>query len=148
MSAQKKGKFFTKTSSFQGKTVKLFSIDGVIWSTRSWELEKIQERHEAERVKLDPADTAVAEGDESAEKKEVVEETAIDAVIEDDVVEVKVKASKSVKPASLAEKQAAKKSQKHAPKVVAKVGDARAKRVSSSKNTKRHSATPKRRRAA
>ncbi len=74
MSKAKKSKYLTKKTSFQGKELMLYSIDGNIWSSRPWELEKIVERHEMERIKLDPT-AAVAEvegkGDAPLVEKEV-----------------------------------------------------------------------------
>ncbi len=45
-----KPKYLSKTVPFGGKELKLFSIDGLTWSTRKDELLVIKERHDAEKV--------------------------------------------------------------------------------------------------
>ena len=42
--------YLTKTIRYAGKEVSLYSIDGLVWSTRKEELEQILERHQNERA--------------------------------------------------------------------------------------------------
>ena len=85
MNAKKKGKFLIKSTQFNGKEMKLYSLDGIIWSTRQWELPKIQERHEAQRITLDPNLVKEEEGVEKVaeELKDELDEIA-DIVVVDD----------------------------------------------------------------
>lgn len=94
MSKAKKSKYLTKKTSFQGKEMTLYSIDGNIWSSRPWELEKIVERHEAERIKLDP--TAVAEA--AAEGEEAV--APLEAGADEEESDAPKKGAKGSKPAA------------------------------------------------
>lgn len=50
--ASKKIRYHSKKVRFGSKEFTMWSIDGVTWSTRKDELTQIQERHEAERLKL------------------------------------------------------------------------------------------------
>ena len=43
-------KFLSKSVSFGTKTLKLFSLDGLTWSTRKDELQAIKDRHDMEKV--------------------------------------------------------------------------------------------------
>lgn len=50
MADPKKIKYLTKTVSFGGKPLTLFSLDGLTWSSRKDELVEIVERHESEKL--------------------------------------------------------------------------------------------------
>jgi len=65
----KKGQFMTKTTSFGGKKVVLYSIDGLIWSTRKEELAIIKHRLDTQKVTLDLSPKE-EEGKESEETKQ------------------------------------------------------------------------------
>lgn len=64
----KKGQFMTKTTSFGGKKVVMYSIDGLIWSTRKDELAGIKTRLDNQKVTLDL--TAKEDGEKSPETEQ------------------------------------------------------------------------------
>ncbi len=97
MATKLKQKLLKKSTVFNGKKITLFSLDGVVWSSRDWEPEKIKERQETEKIKLE----AVAGGGEAAEEG-AAEKSESNQEIEadDDVIypigeESKTKAGKS-----------------------------------------------------
>lgn len=71
----KKSQFMTKTTSFGGKKVVMFSIDGLVWSTRKEELAGIKNRLDNQKVTLDLTPKE-EEGKSSEEEK--TEEKDID----------------------------------------------------------------------
>lgn len=75
MATEKTSKYMTKTTSFGGSSLTLYSIDGVTWSTRKDELDKIKERQEKERVLLDPNKAE----DENLAEAELDKEIDLDA---------------------------------------------------------------------
>jgi hypothetical protein len=82
----KKGQFMTKTTSFGGKKVVLYSIDGLIWSTRKEELAIIKHRLDTQKVTLDLAPKE-EEGKDSTESKQ--EETQQEDELELAPIEIK-----------------------------------------------------------
>jgi hypothetical protein len=73
----KKPKYYEKTVSFGGQSLKLYSLDGVTWSSKKEELHQIQERHEKQRLALQGLRP---EEDDSKESKE----ESLDAMAEDE----------------------------------------------------------------
>jgi hypothetical protein len=67
----KKGQFMTKTTSFGGKKVVMYSIDGLVWSTRKDELAGIKHRLDNQKVTLDLAAKEDEEKNTESEKAEV-----------------------------------------------------------------------------
>ncbi len=78
-----KSQFQTKTTTFGGKKVVLYSIDGLIWSTRKDELSVIKDRLESQKVILEisgkTADGAAKTPEEEVEKEEVKDEEVDEA---------------------------------------------------------------------
>ncbi len=121
MNDKKKAKFLTKSATFGGKAIALWSLDGVTWSTRKEELQTIHDRHEAERLKTiqhigevlsderTKAQKAEAEDDvvEESDEPEIAPKVAED--VDDEELEVdeddeesaskKKKSPKAAKPA-------------------------------------------------
>lgn len=97
MSNKNKSKYITKKTSFGGRELILYSLDGNIWSSRPDELEKIQERHDNERIKLDPTkeDTKV----EGKSEEDKVDDTDLvgDIVDEDEIVDSAIEVKTTVK---------------------------------------------------
>lgn len=73
----KKPKYHEKTVSFGGQPLKLYSLDGVTWSSKKEELHHIQERHEKQRLALQGLKP---EEDDSKESKE----ESLEAMAEDE----------------------------------------------------------------
>ncbi len=123
--AKSKAQFLTKTTSFGGKKLVMYSIDGAVWSTRKEELAIIKDRLDNQKITLEvtPKEGEAKDGKEAAEKKEEKVEEDLgedlglaDADIEIDDIEVPVKvlASKTSK------KSAKTPVKKSAPKTAAK----------------------------
>ena len=96
MSKGKKQKLLKKTTVFNGRKLVLYSLDGEIWSNRTWELEKIAERHESERITLHEDEKEKEEGEPAEKQAE-----AQDSEEKDKISKVKKGAaskSSSVKP--------------------------------------------------
>jgi len=70
MATKTKSQFLTKTSVFGGKKIVMYSIDGLIWSTRKEELSIIKDRLDNQRITLE---LATKEGDDKTNKKEKIE---------------------------------------------------------------------------
>ena len=111
----KKPKYHEKTVSFGGQALKLYSLDGVTWSSKKEELHHIHERHEKQRLALQGLKP---EEDESKEEslEALKEDESDDEEAEEEAPRVKVKKDKkqaTKKPVTKKiEKKPAKKSKK------------------------------------
>lgn len=94
MADSKKIKYLTKTVTFGGSTLTLFSIDGSTWSTRKQELLEIKERQERDKVsfaaiKEENGNTRVVANVKSRSRDDSEEEESpdLEAEAEDDLIE-------------------------------------------------------------
>jgi hypothetical protein len=102
----KKSQFMTKTTSFGGKKVVMFSIDGLVWSTRKDELAGIKNRLDNQKVTLELApkeEEGKSSEEEKSEEKEIDDGLDIPVIDTDDDIEVPVK-SKSAAGAKASQK--------------------------------------------
>lgn len=103
----KKGQFMTKTTSFGGKKVVLYSIDGLIWSTRKEELAIIKHRLDTQKVTLDlsPKEEEGKESEETKQEEDMAQDDIELAPIEVEV-DSKSKKMKQVSKANSSDKKA------------------------------------------
>lgn len=83
MTPKVKQKLLKKSCSFNGKKIVLYSLDGVTWSSRDWEPEKIKERQETEKIRLESLSEDGAKPEAEGEKSEQSEDGESPPVADD-----------------------------------------------------------------
>lgn len=151
--AKSKAQFLTKTTSFGGKKLVMYSIDGAVWSTRKDELAIIKDRLDNQRISLevtpkegDAKGTAVPAAKKD-EKEEKVEEDLAEDLGEDlgladadiviDDVELPVKVAVTKGNAKSTKKTSKPTAKKAAPKTATKAKIAKRGRSSKVQNRRK-----------